>query len=80
MAAESVLVGSSGGSAAALGSLPDASGTANEVLSYVESLVELGRIALDEKAETGKLPLYKTHRVQRVKGRKILSRLRFACY
>ena len=40
MAAETVLVGASGGRAAALGALPDASATTNEVLSYVDSLIK----------------------------------------
>lgn len=85
MASESVLVGASGGRAAALGGLPDASATSDEVLSYVESLVKHGRIAFDVKAAAAKAvraPIYTTyttHTVRAVKGKKILSRVRFAC-
>jgi hypothetical protein len=82
MASESVLVGASGGRAAALGGLPDASATNDEVLSYVGSLVKHGRIAFDAKtaaARAAKGPVFTTHTVKAVKGKKILSRVRFAC-
>jgi hypothetical protein len=82
MAAETVLVGASGGRAAALGALPDASATTNEVLSYVDSLMKHERIAFDVKAameETKKAANYATHVVKTVGGKKRLMRLRFSC-
>ena len=82
MAAETVLVGASGGRAAALGALPDASATTNEVLSYVDSLIKHERIAFDVKAameETKKAANYATHVVKTVGGKKRLVRLRFSC-
>jgi Fungalysin metallopeptidase (M36) len=82
MAAESVLVGGSGGRAAALGALPDASATTNEVISYVDSLVKHERIAFDAKGamdEAKKAANYATHVVKTVGGKKRLMRLRFAC-
>ena len=83
MAAESVLVGASGGRAAALGALPDASATMNEVLSYVDSLVKHERIAFDGKTaldEAKKAANYATHVVKTVGGKKRLMRLRFSCW
>jgi hypothetical protein len=82
MAAESVLVGASGGRAAALGALPDVSATTDEVLSYVDSLVKHERIAFDARAamvEAKKAANYATHVVKTVSGKRRLMRLRFAC-
>jgi Fungalysin metallopeptidase (M36) len=82
LAAESVLVGVSGGRAAALGALPDASVTTNEVLSYVNALVKNERIAFDAKSlvkEVKQAAQYATHAVKSVGGKKRLVRLRFAC-
>lgn len=83
LAPETVLVGSSGGHAAALGALPNAAATTDEVLSYVDTLVKHQRIAFDGKASTAKKgikPLeYITHNIKAVKGKRILSRVRFAC-
>ena len=82
LAAESVLVGVSGGRAAALGALPDASATTNEVLSYVNALVKNERIAFDAKSLVGeakKVAHYATHAVKSVGGKKRLVRLRFSC-
>jgi hypothetical protein len=82
LAAESVLVGVSGGRAAALGALPDASATTNEVLSYVNALVKNERIAFDAKSLVGeakKVAHCATHAVKSVGGKKRLVRLRFSC-
>jgi Fungalysin metallopeptidase (M36) len=82
LAAESVLVGVSGGRAAALGALPDASATTDEVLSYVNALVKNERIAFDAKSlvkEVKQAAQYATHAVKSVGGKKRLVRLRFAC-
>jgi Fungalysin metallopeptidase (M36) len=83
LAPESVLVGSSGGYAAALGALPEARATIDEVLSYVDTLVKHERIAFEGKTATskkgGKAPVYITHMIKAAKGKKILSRVRFAC-
>jgi Fungalysin metallopeptidase (M36) len=81
LAAESVLVGVSGGRAAALGALPDASATTNEVLSYVNALVKNERIAFDAKSfvkEAKRAAEYATHAVKSVGGKKRLVRLRFS--
>jgi hypothetical protein len=82
LAAESILVGVSGGRAAALGALPDASATTDEVLSYVNALVKNERIAFDAKSlvkEVKQAAQYATHAVKSVGGKKRLVRLRFAC-
>jgi len=83
LAPESVLVGSSGGYAAALGALPEARATIDEVLSYVDTLVKHERIGFDKKAAAGQKGMkalkYITHNITTVKGKKILSRVRFAC-
>ena len=83
LAPESILVGSSGGFAAALGAMPDPMATIDEVLSYVDTLVKHERIAFDAKVaaatRTGKAAEYITHKVKAVKSKKILSRIRFAC-
>jgi hypothetical protein len=77
------LVGNSGGYAAVLGALPDAQATVDEVLSYVDTLVKHKRIAFDGKAamsmRAAKTAEYITHEIKAVKGKKILSRVRFAC-
>jgi hypothetical protein len=83
LAPESILVGSSGGFAAALGALPDPTATTDEVLSYVDTLVKHDRIAFDAKGatsvRTAKAVEYTTHKITAVKGKKMLTRIRFAC-
>ena len=83
LAPESILVGSSGGFAAALGALPDPTATTDEVLSYVDTLVKHDRIAFDarlvRRMRTAKAAGYITHKIKAVKGKKMLTRIRFAC-
>jgi hypothetical protein len=79
MVTESVLVGVSGGRAAALGALPDPSTSTEEVLSYVGSLVRNHRIDFDStQAARGERTHY-THALRSVRGKRTLARLRFSC-
>jgi hypothetical protein len=92
-APESVLVGDSGGRAAVLGALPEPATTADEVSTFVRSLVKQGAIqfgpppsrpraavaGLTAAARPEKLPPPITHAIQEVRGQKTLVRLRFAC-
>jgi hypothetical protein len=82
LAHESVLVGNSGGRAAVLDALPDPSSTAEEVETFVRSLVKRGAIDFGGKrsgavAGGGYAPV--THRIKTVRGKKILVRFRYAC-
>ncbi len=82
LAAESVLVGSSGARAAVLGSLPEPTATESEVSAFVETLLENDRIELEPKgarAATAKRPVATTHAVRTKAGKKVLTRLRFFC-
>ena len=83
MAPESVLVGASGGRAAVLGSLPEPGATTDEVMAYVESLVKHERIEYggEQRAAPGRgaRPRWHSHSVRSVAGRKVLTRVRFAC-
>ncbi|MEA2939866.1 MAG: hypothetical protein QOD09_395 [Bradyrhizobium sp.] len=91
-AAEPVLVGSSGASAAVLGLLPEPNHTEDEVNAFVESLLANGRIALGgtSGAKTAKKSLaavsatpksnnVATHIIKSVGGKKVLTRIRFLC-
>jgi hypothetical protein len=93
MATESIVVGESGGAAAAFNALPDATTTEDEVLQFVKTLVENGRIktegakppksavAVSEVAALGAGlddPL-PTHVIRTQGGKKVLKRLRFLC-
>jgi hypothetical protein len=83
VAPESVLVGGSGGRAAVLGVLPDASATRDEVMSYVDSLLRHDRIRYDEgkgaAAGRARRPSWHTHSIRKVGGKQVLTRVRFAC-
>jgi hypothetical protein len=92
VAPEPVIVGASGGAAAAFNALPDATTTADEVLMFVKTLVENGRIRVDgakaSKSAVGSAvaalgatvddPL-PTHAIRTQGGKKVLKRLRFLC-
>lgn len=77
MAPESVVVGSSGLSAAAFSALPDIDATVGEVRAFVASLVARDLIAFD--AADASKSSRATHVVRTVGGKKVLTRLRFAC-
>jgi hypothetical protein len=90
-ASEVVLVGESGGRAAVLGALPEPSTTADEVETFVRSLLKLGAIdfeggpkkakrrgAVAVAAPAGDVnPV--THTIKTVSGKKVLTRFRYAC-
>ena len=88
-ASEPVLVGRSGGRAAVLGALPQATGTAEEVETFVRSLLDQDAIKFDgqpRRAATARAvatakpkvdPV--THTIKTVSGKKVLTRIRFAC-
>ncbi len=77
-AVESVLVGASGNRAAFLGRMPDVSADNEEVKGFVASLVEHDALQLDggESTEPAHRP---THGIRTRAGRRVLSRLRYAC-
>jgi hypothetical protein len=77
MAPESMLVGASGAAAAAFSAVPDVDVTVGEVRSFVAGLVARDRIVYD--AATAPVPSRATHVVRIVAGRRVLTRLRFAC-
>jgi hypothetical protein len=82
VAQESVLVGASGGRAALLGGLPEASATTDEVMTYVNSLVAHGRIepaAGGRERRAGGGPAWYSHAIRSVGGKRVLTRVRFAC-
>jgi hypothetical protein len=82
VAPESLLVGGSGGRAALLGALPDASATTDEVMTYVESLVRHDRIEYGERrgtAQRGRDLVWRSHSIRSIGGRRVLTRVRFAC-
>jgi hypothetical protein len=82
VAPETVLVGESGGRAAVLGGLPEASVTTDEVMGYVESLVRHERIDYGGKkkgAGAERRLAWRTHSIRSVGGRQVLMRVRFAC-
>jgi Fungalysin metallopeptidase (M36) len=96
VAPEPVVVGASGGAAAAFSALPDASTTTDEVLKFVETLLANGRIRLDG-AKVAKSALaggragaasvgvseeqpLPTHAVRTQGGKKVLKRVRFLCW
>ncbi len=80
-APETVLVGGSGGRAAVLGAAPGASATTDEVMTYVESLLEHDRIEFGGKREAKqKVPAWWSHAIRTVQGTRVLVRERFACF
>src|SRR4051812_7609238 len=95
IAPESVIVGESGGAAAAFSSLPDPSTTEDEVLKFVETLLAHDRIEMDAKtrpvrsrstgrrkravADASERTELTTHVVKTIGGKKMLTRIRFLC-
>jgi hypothetical protein len=83
IAPEGVLVGRSGPRAAVLGGLPEARVTTDEVESYVGSLLAHDRIDFGpmRKAAAGRgASGWHSHAVRSVGGRRVLTRVRFACH
>ena len=79
-APEGVLVGTSGRRAAVLGALPERSALTDEVESYVGSLVAHGRIDFGAKASASPRAVsWHSHAVRSIAGRRVLTRMRFAC-
>lgn len=88
-APEAVLVGESGGRAAILGALPQPATTADEVETFVRSLLTQRAIDFGEQPEKpkpkpaaaiAKHPVDPvTHTIKMVGGKKVLTRIRFAC-
>jgi len=90
-AAEVALVGESGGRAAVLGALPAAANTDNEVEVFVRSLLRTDAIDFDGRKKAKGRPKKLvasvaarainpvTHTIRTVGGKKVLTRLRFAC-
>ncbi len=87
---EAVLVGASGGRAAVLGALPEPVATSEDVDTFVRSLLKQGAIDLPgprPKRAVGALASRAakprasavTHEIRSVGGKKVLSRVRFAC-
>jgi hypothetical protein len=81
---EPTMIGSSGGRAAVLGSLPQAVDAEGEVRSFVRSLLEHDRIDFGtqkKKSAIGKGndKLHATHSVVTERGKKMLRRIRFRC-
>jgi hypothetical protein len=95
LAPETTLVGASGGRAAVLGAVPEPTTTADEVETFVRSLVKQGAIEFESKPKKARpkrgvaaaaaaapdrvSPNPVTHAVRTVGGQKTLVRLRFAC-
>jgi hypothetical protein len=82
IATESVLIGDSASRAAVLGALPESHVTTDEVESFVQTLLTHNSIAFGKKkaaagasASAGR----PTHEVRTVRGKKVLTRIRFAC-
>jgi hypothetical protein len=93
MAPQTVLLGDSGGRAAVLGMMPQAESTIDEVHAFVRSLVRNGAIDFGDgptrpKAKAKGLtahtrqelpPAPVTHVIKKVRGQKMLVRVRFVC-
>jgi hypothetical protein len=82
-AAEPVLVGRSGRSAAILGALPEAEQTRDEVTSFVRALVDHDCIEFKRRrgtAAAGRAGRVQkpTHRIKAVRGKRVLTRVRMA--
>jgi hypothetical protein len=84
---EPVLVGAVSRTAAILGELPEPTASADEVTTFVQTLLASNRIAFDRDARKGirsatasdhrqRLP---THAIREVGRKKVLERVRFAC-
>ena len=79
------MIGGSGGRAAVMGAMPHAADTDSEVLEFVKSLMEHGRVDLGKKKQaatrmvaTGRMGTA-THAIKSVGGRSVLSRVCFQC-
>jgi fungalysin metallopeptidase (M36) len=90
VAHEPVMVGDSGGRASVVGALPHAVDSETEVRSFVQSLLEHGRIELGGTAKkktksvvataaTAGGDREPTHAIRSVGGKKTLQRIRFRC-
>lgn len=91
LAPEGIVLGDSGGLAAAFSVLPDVTTTSNEVTTFVETLLAHDQIDFDDGATRkrgsrtrgGKRSRKKgslaTHHIVKRKGAKVLERARFAC-
>lgn len=82
LAAEPVLVGAAGARAAILGALPEEHATADEVKTFVETLLQHDRIAFDSAdrgaaAVTTQATGLPTHAVRTRANKRVLTRLRF---
>jgi Fungalysin metallopeptidase (M36) len=88
-APEAVLVGASGGRAAILGALPEPAATADEVETFVRSLLNQGAIDFGGQSKKVQRPRAVaiatpqidpvTHTIKTVGGKKVLTRIRYAC-
>jgi len=86
IAHEPVMVGASGGRASVMGAMPHPENTDVEVQSFVESLLEHGRIDLGKSKAKKKSAIASskqigttTHAIKTVGGKKVLRRIRFQC-
>ena len=83
LAPEPVMVGRSGTRAAVMGALPNPTDTVTEVHAFVESLLAHRRLLLPGSgpgsAPAREHPQHATHAIRSVGGKKVLTRVRFAC-
>jgi hypothetical protein len=82
LAAETVLVGGSGGRAALLGMLPEPNQTEDEVGAFVECLLRFGLIKFARQAGAvarSESPQPPTHVIRTRGKKKVLERVRFLC-
>jgi hypothetical protein len=93
VAPESVIIGGSGGMAAAFSAIPDPTSTTDEVLKFVETLLAHDTLDLRGKTPsatarrrrgavavpTGNMTSLPTHVVKVQRGKKMLTRVRFLC-
>lgn len=77
MAPEALIIGASGGAAAAFNALPDPDATADEVATFVFTLLQ--RELIEGLARSPAAPLMPTHTIKTVGGQKVLTRVRFSC-
>ncbi len=88
LAQESVRIGDSAGRAAVLGAMPESDRTVDETLTFVTTLMKMGRIEMATPARKSGVvvtsprigaPTLYTHTVKERAGKKILTRLRYVC-
>ncbi|MGI9456355.1 MAG: hypothetical protein ACR2NU_07320 [Aeoliella sp.] len=80
---EPLLVGEAEGRATLLGDLPEANATSDEATSFVESLlkedcIDFGGRKKATAAAAAEKPL-RTHRIRTIRGKKVLTRVGYAC-